>query len=95
MATWILFGKLIGVATFVGFGKKRCRKNLPLADLVALCYSGGTIRGDFSSSRQMNLVHASDSPESATREIDLYFEEADLCPYVPTLTPWLKAGDEA
>ncbi len=55
----------------------------------------GTIRGDFSSSRQMNLVHASDSPESATREIDLYFDEADLCPYVPTLTPWLKAGDEA
>ncbi|MFM7927129.1 MAG: nucleoside-diphosphate kinase, partial [Pirellula sp.] len=25
----------------------------------------GTIRGDYSSSRQMNLVHASDSPESA------------------------------
>ncbi|MFN9880417.1 MAG: nucleoside-diphosphate kinase, partial [Planctomycetota bacterium] len=28
----------------------------------------GTIRGDFSSSRQMNLVHASDGPEAATRE---------------------------
>ena len=33
----------------------------------------GTIRGDFSSSRQMNLVHASDSGESAKREIALYF----------------------
>ena len=30
LATWILFGKLFGVATFVGFGEKRCRKNLPL-----------------------------------------------------------------
>lgn len=56
--------------------------------------AAGTIRGDFSSSRQMNLVHASDSPESAQREIGLYFEESELCPYEPTLTEWLKAGDE-
>ena len=33
LATWILFGKLFGVATLVGFGEKRCRKNLPLGDL--------------------------------------------------------------
>ena len=31
MATWILFGKLFGVTTLVGFGKKRCRKDLPLS----------------------------------------------------------------
>ena len=30
LAAWILFGKLIGVATLVGFGEKRCRENLPL-----------------------------------------------------------------
>ena len=33
LATWVLFGKLNDVATFVGFGEKRCRKNLPLGDL--------------------------------------------------------------
>jgi len=33
----------------------------------------GTIRGDFSSSQQMNLVHASDGPESAKREIEIFF----------------------
>ena len=55
---------------------------------------GGTIRGDFSSSRQMNLVHASDGPEAAAREIDLYFDQNDVCDYEPTLMPWLKAGDE-
>jgi nucleoside-diphosphate kinase len=33
----------------------------------------GTIRGDFSSNQQLNLVHASDSPESANREIELFF----------------------
>ena len=34
LATWILFGKLIGVATLVGFGEKRCRKNLPLCGRI-------------------------------------------------------------
>jgi nucleoside-diphosphate kinase len=33
----------------------------------------GTIRGDFSSSQQMNLVHASDGPESAAREMEIFF----------------------
>ena len=54
----------------------------------------GTIRGDFSSSRQMNLVHASDSPESAARELGLYFQEGDFCPHQLLLTPALRAGDE-
>src|SRR5262245_61139298 len=54
----------------------------------------GTIRGDFSSSRQMNLVHASDGPEAAHREIALYFQPSDICGYEPTVLPWLKAGDE-
>jgi nucleoside-diphosphate kinase len=56
--------------------------------------AAGTIRGDYSSSRQMNLVHASDGPEAAAREIALYFQANELCPYAPSLTPWLKAGDE-
>ena len=54
----------------------------------------GTIRGDFSSSRQMNLVHASDGPEAAAREIDLYFRPEEIFDYTPTLTPWFKASDE-
>ena len=35
----------------------------------------GTIRGDFSLSNRENLVHGSDSPESAAREIALWFPE--------------------
>jgi nucleoside-diphosphate kinase len=54
----------------------------------------GTIRGDYSSSRQMNLVHASDSPESARREIDLYFRADEIHTYAPTVTPWVRAADE-
>ena len=33
----------------------------------------GTIRGDYALSTQYNLVHGSDSPESAEREIALWF----------------------
>jgi nucleoside-diphosphate kinase len=35
--------------------------------------AGGTIRGDFSLSNRENLAHASDSPESAAREIPIFF----------------------
>ena len=54
----------------------------------------GTIRGDYSSSRQMNLVHASDGPEAAQREIALYFSSQEFCEDEPTIVPWLRAADE-
>lgn len=57
--------------------------------------ASGTIRGDLSNSAQMNLVHASDGPESSEREIALYFDGAEIHGYQPTIDPWLKAGDEA
>ena len=56
--------------------------------------AAGTIRGDFSSSRQMNLVHASDGPDASVREIGLYFADGRLCDYEPLITPFLRAKDE-
>ncbi|HOJ68069.1 MAG TPA: nucleoside-diphosphate kinase [Candidatus Hydrogenedentes bacterium] len=41
----------------------------------------GTIRGDFSLSKQRNIIHASDSPETAAREIALYFKPEELLDY--------------
>lgn len=38
----------------------------------------GTIRGDFGTLTRYNMIHASDSPESAEREIHLYFKEEEL-----------------
>lgn len=55
----------------------------------------GTIRGDYSSSRQMNLVHGSDGPEAAAREIALYFRNEELCAEEPAIARWLRASDEA
>jgi nucleoside-diphosphate kinase len=54
----------------------------------------GTIRGDFSSSRQMNLIHASDGPESAQREIDIFFTPEEIAPHTPAILPWLRTADE-
>jgi nucleoside-diphosphate kinase len=40
----------------------------------------GTVRGDFGLDTTQNLVHSSDSQESAEREIGLYFKSSDLVP---------------
>jgi len=54
----------------------------------------GTIRGDFSSSQQRNLIHASDGPESAAREIKMFFDESEIHSYQPALRPWLRTENE-
>jgi nucleoside-diphosphate kinase len=40
----------------------------------------GTIRADFASSIEENVVHGSDSPENAAIEIAYFFAASDLCP---------------
>lgn len=40
----------------------------------------GTIRADFAESIDANAVHGSDSPESAKREIDYFFQASEICP---------------
>jgi nucleoside-diphosphate kinase len=49
----------------------------------------GTIRGDFGISGSFNLVHGSDSPESAATEIPIYFEEGELVEWDPANKPWI------
>ena len=41
---------------------------------------GGTIRGDYALSMQNNLIHASDSPASSQRELELWFKADELQP---------------
>jgi len=40
----------------------------------------GTIRADFASSIEENVVHGSDGPATAATEIAFFFSEAELCP---------------
>lgn len=52
----------------------------------------GTVRGDFSISKQNNLVHGSDSPESAQREIALWFKPEEVLDYPIAGSEWVFAG---
>ena len=51
--------------------------------------SPGTIRGDLGLTIGMNIVHGSDSPDSAAREIALWFNES-LADYERAVDVWLK-----
>lgn len=49
----------------------------------------GTIRGDFALDTARNIVHASDSIESAKREISIHFKEAELVEYSRIDETWV------
>jgi nucleoside-diphosphate kinase len=55
----------------------------------------GTIRGDYGLSRQMNLIHGSDGPDAAKREIGLYFTPDELFDVGKSVDHLLYASDEA
>lgn len=54
----------------------------------------GTIRGDLSMSFQENIVHASDSPETATVEIARFFRPEEIFDYRQCTFDYLYANDE-
>lgn len=54
----------------------------------------GTLRGDFCMSHQENVVHASDSLETAEIELKRFFDEGDYFEYGTPLFPYLYAADE-
>ena len=49
----------------------------------------GTIRGDYGISVGMNIIHGSDSPESAQREIGLWFGENEVLTYDKVISKWI------
>ena len=50
----------------------------------------GTIRGDFAVTVGKNMIHGSDSAESAEREIGLFFKEEELVSYEKTINSWVN-----
>jgi len=49
----------------------------------------GTIRGDFGVNVGRNLIHGSDAPETAQQEISLWFTDAELVNWQPSLMSWI------
>ena len=54
----------------------------------------GTIRGDLGLSKRYNLVHGSDSPETARQEIDLFFRPDELVEYGRPADQWVYARQD-
>jgi nucleoside-diphosphate kinase len=54
----------------------------------------GSIRGDYGSSKGYNLVHGSDSPEAAAREIPIFFSESELVKYEHVDHVWVLEEPE-
>jgi nucleoside-diphosphate kinase len=54
----------------------------------------GTIRGDFSCSKGYNLVHGSDSSESAKEEIKLFFKPDEIVDYKLSDADWLYGKND-
>ncbi len=49
----------------------------------------GTIRGDFAIDLQQNLIHGSDSPENAIKEINNFFTESEIFSYQRAIDKWV------
>ncbi|MFC0214855.1 nucleoside-diphosphate kinase [Paenibacillus chartarius] len=59
-------------------GKTNCLEAIP-----------GTIRGDYASHTRFNLIHGSDSPESAAREIANFFRPEEFVTYNRDIQKWI------
>ncbi|MFN7990957.1 MAG: nucleoside-diphosphate kinase [Candidatus Micrarchaeia archaeon] len=55
---------------------------------------GGSIRGDFSNSTSRNIIHASDSKETAEKEVHRFFRKEELFDYRLNNEHYLYAPDE-
>ncbi len=49
----------------------------------------GTIRGDFGMTIGMNLIHGSDSTDSAKRELGIFFDESEILSFNRALDEWI------
>ncbi len=52
--------------------------------------AAGTIRGDYAMMGLRNLIHASDSPETAANEIALWFKPEEVHPYSREIDRWVN-----
>lgn len=50
----------------------------------------GTVRGDYAVTVGKNIIHGSDSPESAEREINLFFKQEELVSYEKQINNWVN-----
>ncbi len=78
----------VAVACFEGNNAVQIVRNT-VGATSPLNAAGGTIRGDYAVDIGRNLIHASDAPATADREVALWFEPSDLISYTRSNDRWI------
>ena len=87
LATFIMSGPVVAIVVEGKNAVHAIRNMIGVTDPQKA--SLGTIRGDYALETGRNIVHASDSHESAKREIALYFKEEELISYRRIDEKWI------
>ena len=85
---FITSGPLVALAVEGTNAIDGCRQIVGATDPLAA--APGSIRGDLAQTIGRNLVHGSDSAESAKRELKIFFTESDFVPRRHDLDRWIK-----
>ncbi len=88
LVSFITSGPVVAMAVEGAGAVAIVRKTMGATDPAAS--PAGTIRGDFGSDIGRNLVHGSDSAESAARELALFFEPSELIDYGRCTDEWIR-----
>jgi nucleoside-diphosphate kinase len=81
-------GSPVVVAAVRGVGAITVCRNLMGATFGSKA-AAGTIRGDFGVSNSFNLIHGSDGPEAAAREVSLFFGPGEVLDYPRAIDAWI------
>ena len=88
LVDFITSGPVVAMAVEGEDAIEGCRATIGATNPVAA--SPGTIRGDFGQTIGRNLVHGSDSHESAERELKIFFHENEIVGRHHDLKHWLQ-----
>jgi nucleoside-diphosphate kinase len=88
LVAFIASGPLVAMAVEGQGVIEGCRQMIGATD--PLQAAPGSIRGDFAQTIGRNLVHGSDSPASADRELKIFFTDSDFMSRRHDLDRWIK-----
>lgn len=88
LVAFITSGPLVALAVEGESVIEGCRQMIGATD--PLRAAPGSVRADFAQAIGRNLVHASDAPQSARRELDIFFKDSEYMSRRHDLERWIK-----
>jgi nucleoside-diphosphate kinase len=88
LVTYIISGPVVAMVWEGKDAINAARATMGVTNPVAA--APGTIRGDMGMEIGRNLVHGSDGPETAAREVALFFAAEELVSWMRVTDPWVR-----